>query len=436
MLEQKIEEIFANQRQNQQDLLEDTCDRYDYLAGLAGGVLGGMVDIFLVGMPQGSPISNWTDQQTDQVVMAFAKISGWKPLPSQADSLANAIKFLEKTFKVNYDQRYGADIGDLFTMSTRNHHMMSLGHSPDILGLFFSILNQFTSTSSFIAEGGLVTVRTDNFHLQGGNFIGKIFCGIANWFGHLMSDMAGSSGSRMGYGRGTGVPIPFYQVFQFAKFGDFPAGKYKQDLATIAIRTFEQGYDFRYGLALGIPVLVTDLSIRLIWALRQYFFYHVPVKACIPTSQNPRLRVMVLVGHASLCLMDGLDAGLKSGGNYLVFFMHLNLIAWYRFLLLVIKEVLIRTGLSGAMQSEVRAYSQVKALMDQYLSDLEKIDRDLFKTESQKYNHILESLNQDLSVEGLQLILIEKYKELEISNPWQGDFDSHMANKEARLKFE
>ncbi|MEI2414131.1 hypothetical protein V8V50_09280 [Ligilactobacillus salivarius] len=81
-------------------------------------------------------------------------------------------------------------------MSTKNHHMMSLGHSPDVIGLFFSILNQFTSTATFVTGEKLITINTETFELVGGNFIAKVFSGIANWFGHIMSDIAGSSGSR------------------------------------------------------------------------------------------------------------------------------------------------------------------------------------------------------------------------------------------------
>lgn len=64
-------------------------------------------------------------------------------------------------------------MNNLFKMGTRNHHMMSIAHSPDIIGLFFSILNQFTSTSSFIADGQLITIATDTFELQGGDYILK-----------------------------------------------------------------------------------------------------------------------------------------------------------------------------------------------------------------------------------------------------------------------
>ena len=99
--------------------------------------------------------------------------------------------------------------------------MMSLAHSPDIVGLFFSVLNQFTSTSSFIANGQLVTIATDTYELQGGNFIMKIMCGISNWVWHIMSDIAGSSNSSANGKRGMGIVIPFYEFFGFCKFGSF-----------------------------------------------------------------------------------------------------------------------------------------------------------------------------------------------------------------------
>ena len=83
------------------------------------------------------------------------------------------LAFLEKQFKVNYDQRHSADVENLFDMSTRNHHMMSLSHSPDLVGLFFSLLNQFTSTSSFIADGQLVTIRSDTYATAGRKFCSK-----------------------------------------------------------------------------------------------------------------------------------------------------------------------------------------------------------------------------------------------------------------------
>lgn len=414
----------------------DKCDKYDYLIAVACGAVGGMVDIFLVGAPGDSGLGKWTDTQVDNAVKGFARISGWNPKPDRTDSVASAIGFLEKKFKVNYDQRHSADVNNLFNMSSKNHHMMSLAHSPDVIGLFFSILNQFTSTATFVANGQLVTINTETFELQGGNFVAKIFCGIANWFGHVMSDIAGSSGSRGNAGRGTGIVIPFYELFSFCKFGKFNVGKDKQDLATIATRAFQEGYDFRFGLATAIPIMITDLSIRLVWAIRRHFQYGKALKECIPTQKHADLRIMLIFGNGTLCVMDGIDAGVKSGGNILAFFMRLNLIAWFRFVTLVLKEVCIRLGIAAPLQAYLEAYKRINEALLTYLKELEKIDIEAYKKETEEYNKIIASFDQATNNEELNRMLIETFDRMGYNKPWQGDFGEHMSNKNGTLVFE
>lgn len=414
----------------------DKCDKYDYLIAVACGAIGGMIDIFFVGSPGDSVLGKWTDTQVDNAVKGFAKISGWSPKADKIDNVSSAIGFLEKKFKVNYDQRHTVDVGGLFHMSTKNHHMMSLAHSPDIIGLFFSILNQFTSTSSFIANGQLVTIKTETFELQGGNFVSKIFCGIANWFGHIMSDIAGSSGSRGNTGRGSGVAMPFYELFGFCKFGKFNVGGDKQDLATIATRAFQEGYDFRFGLATAIPVIITDLSIRLIWALRRHFQYGKPLKECIPTEKHADLRIMLIFGNGTLCVMDGIDAGVRSGGNFFAFFMRLNLIAWFRFVTLVLKEVCIRLGIASSLQRYLEAYKRINEALLYYLHELEKIDVEAFKKETEEYNQIVDMFGKAGTNDELNVMLLEAFDRMGFGKPWQGDFDEHMSNKNAALVFE
>lgn len=294
-------------------LYHDNCDKYDYLLAVGCGAIAGIIDIFLVGSPADSMLQGWTDAQVDKTVMVFAKTCGWSPREGKENSVSSAIGFLEKRFPVNYDQRHSGDIGNLFNMSTKNHHMKSLSHSPDIrIGLFFSILNQFTSTSSFLNNGQLITIKTDTFELQGNDYVSKLFCGVANWLGHIMSDVAGSSGA---VGRGSGVVIPFYELFQLCDFGSFQVGENRNTLATIATKVFQEGYDARFGLTMAIPVLVCDLSIKLVWAIKHYFYHKRPLSECIPSKRHDDLRMMLIIGDGTLCLMDGADAAIKSGGN-------------------------------------------------------------------------------------------------------------------------
>lgn len=417
---------------------DDKCDKYDYIAAVACGAIGGIIDIFGVGMPKEGILGKWTDQQVDKAVITFAK-----KIPSSKEknisNVQEAIKFLEDEFKVNYDQSITVDE---LIISPKMHHMMSLGHSPDIVGLFFSILNQFTMTSSFIADGQLITIESDTFELKGGNFIMKIMCGIVNWFGHLMSDIAGSSGN---HNRGMGITMPFYEFFGFCNFGKFKVGEERKTLAEIAQMAFTyqedknspvMSYDFRFGMTQAIPIVVTELTIRLIWALRRHFQYHKSFKECIPSSRNADLRVMILIGNGTLCVMDGIDAGVKSGGNFLMFFMRMNLCAWVRFAVLVLKEVCIRVNLTNDLQRQLDAYQRINELLTQYLEQLKQIDLMLYKEEVEKFERAVRIFTQVNSEEELNKLLLEKFEELGIKKPWNGDFDTHMSNKQGKLVFE
>jgi len=325
-LEKRIKEEFSLKSAN--------CDKYDYMIAGTCGLIGGLIDVFFVGLPGQGPLTHFTDDMTGRAVQKFATLNGWSGPREGKDPTASAIGFLERNYRVNYDHRHGGDVDGLFNMSTKNHHIKSLAHSPDLVGLFFSILDQFTSNSHFVDDGKIISVDTEIFELKGANLASKLFAGFVNWLAHLFSDVAGSSGAQ---GRGSGIPIPFYSLLQFVNVGEF--GQHKQSFAKIAVQVFEQGYDFRHGMALAIPVLVTELLTRISWVVKQQFYHQKPWAECIPSVNNPELRRMILIAHGSLCLVDTADATLRSGGNMIQFMLRSNLIAWARFGTLAIKEL-------------------------------------------------------------------------------------------------
>ncbi len=410
----------------------DKCDKYDYLFAVACGAVAGIVDIFLVAAPSDSGLLKWTDTQVDGTVMSFARTCGWTPRVGNETNVASAIGFLEKKFPVNYDHRSTTDVNGLFQMGTKNHHMKSLAHSPDIIGLFFSVLNQFTSTASFLNSGQLITITTDTCELQGHDFISKLFCGVTNWFGHIMSDVAGSSGSS---GRGSGVVIPFYELFQLCDFGSLQVGQNRNTLATIATKVFQEGYDIRFGLTMAIPVVLCDLTIKLVWALKHHFYHKYPLQECIPTKQHDDLRIMLLLGDGILCIMDGVDAVVCSGGNWVNFFLRLNLIAWFRLVALALREVCIRVGISFPLQKQLDAYIRINEALQVYLSELEKLDVEQFKRETAMYNSMVAKLGEVVSEKEMNLLLKEEYDALGLWFPWQGDFDTFMQDKSRKLEF-
>jgi hypothetical protein len=305
------------------------------------GIIAGLVDILFVGVPKNSELGDIADEQANNITEKFAEFLGWnkdKAAEKGSNTTASAIGFLEKKFKINYDHATThATGGAVENLSLKNHHLKGLGHSPDIIGLFFSVLNQFTNTSSFISNGQIITIDTEEFELQGHNLIAKIFCGVANWFGHIMSDWTGSSGTVGQGGRGTGVPIPFYNLLQMLNIGEF--GKDKQSFATITTKVFEEGYDARHGMAMAIPVVINELLIRFMYTMKAHFYHQKDWKDSIPSENIPELRRMLLVGHGTLCIMDGADAAIRSGGEMVQFLLRTNLIAWVRFGHLGLKEL-------------------------------------------------------------------------------------------------
>ena len=316
------------------------CDKYDYMIAGTCGLIGGLVDVLFVGVPGKGALGKWADDQTDKAVQGFAKLNGWKGPGKPGQETASAIGFLEKKFPINYDHSTThATGGAVKNMSMKNHHVKSLGHSPDLVGLFFSILDQFNNTAHFVDKGKLISIDTKTFELSGSNVVAKVFAGFMNWLGHLFSDMAGSSGGRgkVDAGRGSGIPMPFYSLLQFINVGAF--GQHRQTFSTIAVKVFESGYDLRHGMAMAIPVLITELLTRMMWVIKQRFYHQQDWRDCIPTAGNPELRRMLLIGHGTLCLIDTTDAALRSGGNIVAFMLRSNLLAWARFGTLAIKEV-------------------------------------------------------------------------------------------------
>lgn len=392
---------------------KDTCDKYDYLIATFCGAAAGIIDIFFVGTPGMSKLCNSTDVATDEMVKKFAKMTGWKPKFDNENNVGSAIGFFERNFKVNYENTSTKSVGGRFQMSTKNHHYKSLAHSPDIIGLFFSILDQFTNTASFLSDGKLIRIDTSEtkFELRGSNFVAKLFCGFCNWIGHIMSDIAGSSGSRSvgSTGRGTGLPIPFYNLFLLCDFGKFQVGKDRKTLAEIMTRAFQEGYDVRFGTAMAIPVLIEELMIRVIWSIKRHYYLKKDWKECIPIKEHADLRIMLLVGNCTLCVIDGVDAVIRSGGNAVTFLLHMNLIAWARLLMLIFRELRIRYGsnvdwivnkyLAELGLNDKIALQQYYNRMNLLHQRMEQLLKDFIVEVEKEYNQFLEDMDKSLNLE-------------------------------------
>lgn len=156
--------------------LRPNFDKLDYALAASSGVLCGIIDIFLIGKPGESPAGDVTDKWFANRTTDFAKLCGWDGKGD--DTLSLAIGFLEKKFKIPYDQRGAGDAASIiFDLNPTNHHFKSLGHNPTLLGLFFSILDQFTNQSHFVSGGELISLQNADgkFELRGNSVPAKLF---------------------------------------------------------------------------------------------------------------------------------------------------------------------------------------------------------------------------------------------------------------------
>ena len=130
-LEEK-EKIIYEYNSRIDDLLSKA-DGKDYLFAVMSGIISGTIDIFLVDDFSFENVNSWGTKEVEEFVMKTAKKKGYK-----GESLAQAISFLEK------DNPIATDKATAFFGGGRQHHLRDFSHHPTPVGLFFSILTQFT----------------------------------------------------------------------------------------------------------------------------------------------------------------------------------------------------------------------------------------------------------------------------------------------------
>lgn len=380
--------------------LTPACDKTDYILAAACGALCGVIDVFYVGKPGESPLGDITDEWFEKCTRNFAKLKGWDE--KKNPSIESAIRFLEKKYKVPYDQRGAGDAGSvIFDLSPSNHHFKSLAHNPTLLGLFFSMLDQFNNTSNFVAGGELIALQRadDKFELKGKTIPAKLFCGFVNWFGHLISDMSGASGSA---GRGMGIPSPFMSwvndIIVLKRKLKIPASEFDQNLNELAVQIYKEGYDIRFTGTQIIPVFINELLVRTTYAVRRliHYFAHVRQedpscsmlwKTCEPFS-NATVKRMLTVAHGAFCLVDAGDAVVqgfvKGAGTFTIqeCIMRINIAGVGRFTISLYGEA--NRGIKRyTLRDEVHFLKRKKIIIEYYLDGLTVLadlydDREIF----------------------------------------------------------
>ncbi|MDA3049546.1 hypothetical protein OFO03_03845 [Campylobacter sp. JMF_02 ED1] len=181
--------------------LKNNADSLDYMVAFASGAIAGAIDIIWVGAFDFNRGKQWGSEKVNDFVQKVAKWQGYK-----GDKLDGAIKFLEDKFPIVADKataEFGGGLG---------HHLRDFSHHPTPIGLMFSLLTQFTgNVYGTDTTGAFMIVPLKDTTLIGKDIYEKILFGVVYWFFHMVSDMAGSSGTA---GGGTGLPGPIVSLLK------------------------------------------------------------------------------------------------------------------------------------------------------------------------------------------------------------------------------
>lgn len=270
------------------DLLSSQADKIDYLIAIASGLTCALLDILWVGefdLNQGREIAS---DKVDSFVKKIAEIVEGKKF----ENLNDAVKSLEKRFPIPSDGNTPDFGGGL------QHHLRDFAHHPTLVGLACSILTQFTEKSYGTNEIGLfkvVDIPEKSKLAIGKTIPEKIFFGTITWFFHLVSDIAGSSGTA-GISGGTGIPGPILSLakeisviplFKNLNVDDMSVNKFISKLfnGTLFMQRDDAGniikesiikFDFRGELGLllelgkqAIPVIANECMVRSFYFIRR-----------------------------------------------------------------------------------------------------------------------------------------------------------------------
>lgn len=277
------DELNSNEQAIQ--LLNDEFNQLHRLDGLDitisafAGIIGGIVDILMVGIPiktkeglKAGTLSNYIREQFE------------KKYPKDAmEKLAS-----KKESKVPYDaQDNRHTTQQVEVLSSYYHRLLSLGHDPFlgfVVGVFDIITGRMTTIDK---KGKFVSQVMSNYATRKES---DIFSAIAKQILHLKTDINTSMG----------LPVPLMGLFNFLQFGSI--GEENQTIAEIVQGMYYEGYDFIHFCSLSVPVMVVEVIVRLCYGVKRLKEGY-KLKDSIPVSLNrdkhPKLSTMLFIGHSS-----------------------------------------------------------------------------------------------------------------------------------------
>lgn len=156
-----------------------------------------------------------------------------------------------------------------------------------MLGLVVGVIDILTGRMTTIDKAGnIVSQVMENYADRKES---DIFAAIAKQIIHFKTDITTSMG----------LPAPLMGLFNLLQFGSI--GEEEQTIAEIVQGMYYEGYDFIHFCSQSIPVMVSEVIVRLGYAIKRIKEGN-SIRASIPISLNrekhPKLATMLFIAHA------------------------------------------------------------------------------------------------------------------------------------------
>lgn len=378
--------------------LTNHADSTDYIVAACSGILCGLIDSIFVGEFSIDQSTAWGKDKVDSFVKKIAKSQG-----CQSDDLTQCVRHLENKFPIPADKATNLFGGGL------HHHLRDFSHHPNILGLTFSMLTQYTGrvygTDTY---GVFCSYEVEDKTLIGKGHVEKISIGVVSWFFHMASDMSGSSGSISQGKYGTGLPGPLVSFLKvLSSLPVFQNKNSTNELSKFVSRLFngtllsqhdENGriipdtvikFDLRTEIGaikeLGkqaIPVIINECIVRSFYFARRVYFEYRKIQPksfsealknidwgnCLP-YKNRTIARMLTVAHGTFVAFDLIDAAVRTAasGQYtdpLTFLarmgLRINIVGVGRFVIALATDV--KMGLEKRKKENHRLFEVSKCL--------------------------------------------------------------------------
>lgn len=262
-------------------------DHVDIAISVSAGTLSSFVDILLVGIPErtpdglrGRPLENYV---RDWFLERFP--------PKEMERLARDV-----SSKVPYDAPYNTGFTNEYVegLWPTMHRLYSLGHDP-LLGFVVGTLDILRGRVTTIDKFG--KILSQEIPRYAGREEATVFAALCKQLIHFKSDVTTSMG----------LPAPFMGLFNLMQFGSM--GEEEQTIAEIVQGMYYEGYDFQHFCAQSVPVMLTEVVVRLGYFLKRVAEGH-GVKESIPVTadreRRPKLGTMLFTAHS---LATAVNAG-------------------------------------------------------------------------------------------------------------------------------